>query len=257
MKRGRSEPTWNRRILQAWVRMVIKAVIIIGQAIEHRVLAHLKMPKPRGVMARQILEMAARMETDQLDRLVGQMGDILQERALHDATPPESEWSKVSSQTPRRSVSETPLTPPRPSSEIPQTPEYRQPSMWEVPPTVEVNKAPICRCGDRATIFISKTARNPDRLFWRCPRGRGKQCSFFQWLEDQSFRDVQPQSMEYIRKRMQEECPHRITTRAGSNAFFDQTTAGNYFARRGRADHQRLQHRQRHLPHQPTAHHRQ
>lgn len=146
--------------------------------------------------------------------------------SIHDATPPESEWSKVSSQTPRRSVSETPLTPPRPSSEIPQTPEYRQPSMWEVPPTVEVNKAPICRCGDRATIFISKTARNPDRLFWRCPRGRGKQCSFFQWLEDQSFqiRDVQPQSMEYIRKRMQEECPHRITTRAGPNAFFDQTT---------------------------------
>lgn len=83
MKRGRSEPTWNRRILQAWVRMVIKAVIIIGQAIEHRVLAHLKMPKPRGVMARQILEMAAWMETDQLDRLVGQMGELLQERALY------------------------------------------------------------------------------------------------------------------------------------------------------------------------------
>ena len=111
LKRGRSEAATSRRVLQGWVRMVIKAMMIIGQAIEHRLFGYLKMPKPRGVLARQILEMATWMETDQLDRLVGQMGELLQERALQAAAvTTDSEWSQVTVPSPSRPPSEIPCT---------------------------------------------------------------------------------------------------------------------------------------------------
>ncbi|RYR74159.1 hypothetical protein Ahy_A02g008789 [Arachis hypogaea] len=46
--------------------------------------------------------------------------------------------------------------------------------------------APICYCGSHAILFMSGTVKNPDRLFFRCPKFKtGKwHCNFFAWLDD-------------------------------------------------------------------------
>lgn len=50
-KRGRSENDVNRFVLQVWARLTLKAFMIIGRSLQHRVQHHLKIPGPRGVLA--------------------------------------------------------------------------------------------------------------------------------------------------------------------------------------------------------------
>ena len=58
-ERGRSENDVNRD-LQAWARL---------RSLQHRVQHHLKIPGPRGVLARQLIEMSEILEHTQLERV--------------------------------------------------------------------------------------------------------------------------------------------------------------------------------------------
>ena len=236
-KRGRSEPheETNSSTLQAWVRMTLKAMMIISRCIQHRIQHHLRVPGPRGVLARQILEMGELLETLELDRVVTQLAQDLSQRSLREVgsrSPTPSDWSRVNS------TNNFPLTPasrpaPRPMcstprrnlpEDVPPTPERQKASMWDIPADLNLShEIPNCRCSTPipATLWVSKTEKNPDRLFWKCSRGRSDQCSFFQWLEHQPLRpDLQVDgNLEYYIKRKQELCSHSRTTRAGTNAF--------------------------------------
>ena len=100
-KRGRSENV-NQYVLQAWVRMTLKALMIIGRALSHRVHHHLKIPGPRGVLARQMIEMGDLLENSQLERVVTELSQVLHDRSLQGAVSRSStptEWSKVTSTT--------------------------------------------------------------------------------------------------------------------------------------------------------------
>ncbi|MED6107310.1 hypothetical protein PIB30_012704 [Stylosanthes scabra] len=46
--------------------------------------------------------------------------------------------------------------------------------------------APKCHCGVYAILYLSKTAKNPDRLFFECPffkKAEIRHCKFFRWLD--------------------------------------------------------------------------
>ncbi|MED6200782.1 hypothetical protein PIB30_088628 [Stylosanthes scabra] len=46
--------------------------------------------------------------------------------------------------------------------------------------------APKCHCGVYAILYLSKTANNPNRLFFGCPffkKARVAHCKFFLWLD--------------------------------------------------------------------------
>ncbi|MED6180205.1 hypothetical protein PIB30_008063 [Stylosanthes scabra] len=45
--------------------------------------------------------------------------------------------------------------------------------------------APKCRCGVYAILYLSRTEKNPNRLFFGCPffRGGFPLCKFFEWLD--------------------------------------------------------------------------
>ena len=79
----------------------------------------------------------------------------------------------------------------------------------------------MCHCQQPALLWISKTERNPDRLFWKCGQARSHQCSFFQWLISQPLRQdlMGSSNMEYFTKKKQELCPHKRTTKEGSNGI--------------------------------------
>ncbi|QHO56727.1 uncharacterized protein DS421_3g76170 [Arachis hypogaea] len=47
--------------------------------------------------------------------------------------------------------------------------------------------APTCKCGGYAILYKSRTATNPNRLFFGCPFFKLKKfshCKFFLWLDD-------------------------------------------------------------------------
>ena len=64
--------------------MTLRAMMIISHAVQHRVQHHLRIPGPRGVLARQIVEMGELLETVQLDKVVNQLSRALQERSLQE-----------------------------------------------------------------------------------------------------------------------------------------------------------------------------
>ncbi|KAA8536248.1 hypothetical protein F0562_028726 [Nyssa sinensis] len=43
-----------------------------------------------------------------------------------------------------------------------------------------------CSCGLTVKLRISRTAKNPYRLFYNCPKGFDDQCEFFQWCDEPS-----------------------------------------------------------------------
>ncbi|MED6155413.1 hypothetical protein PIB30_004841 [Stylosanthes scabra] len=46
--------------------------------------------------------------------------------------------------------------------------------------------APKCHCGVYAIPYLSKTAKNPYRLFFRCPffkKAEIRHCKYFRWLD--------------------------------------------------------------------------
>ena len=79
-KRVRSDAETNSHALQAWVRLILRAMMIMCHADQHRVQHHLCIPGSRGVLARQIVEMGELLKTMQLDRVVNQLSRALQER---------------------------------------------------------------------------------------------------------------------------------------------------------------------------------
>ncbi|KAK4280056.1 hypothetical protein QN277_011731 [Acacia crassicarpa] len=46
--------------------------------------------------------------------------------------------------------------------------------------------APRCKCGRASVVYTSKTLRNPNRAFFRCPNFKEKlsYCDFFKWVDD-------------------------------------------------------------------------
>ncbi|XP_061369958.1 uncharacterized protein At4g04775-like [Gastrolobium bilobum] len=46
--------------------------------------------------------------------------------------------------------------------------------------------APLCKCGRHSVVYTSKTIRNPNRAFLRCPNFKEKKphCNFFTWVDD-------------------------------------------------------------------------
>eukprot|EP00434_Breviolum_minutum_P025504 symbB.v1.2.022535.t1/scaffold2006.1/size92704/3 len=223
------------RVLQAWARMVLRSLWIIARAIGHRVTMYLNMVGPQGVLARQMIESAELLDAKQLDVVVARLGQRLQEQSVQESkqrtpSPTPSSWSKVTSQVTYQPSVPPPQTPKsKTPTSMPATPDYHMASMWDVPVGINLQKdSPKCYCRKNAQLFVSKTEKNPNRLFWRCPNSRPRQCSFFRWLAQETLRpellppDTPASTVEWLMKRQQEVCQHTLTTRAGSNAFYRQ-----------------------------------
>ena len=124
-------------------------------------------------------------------------------RLSSSRSPTPSGWSRVTERDPPR----TPTRPTRAETstyaQIPATPESHQASMWDIPKDFDVNKeTPLCSCNRPCILWVSKTEKNPDRLFWRCSLPRTQQCAFFRWLTYQPLRPPVPDSTEeYMRRR--------------------------------------------------------
>ncbi|KAJ1421162.1 Zinc finger, GRF-type [Sesbania bispinosa] len=42
----------------------------------------------------------------------------------------------------------------------------------------------LCSCGEEVTLLKSKSAKNPGRMFWRCPNwNKQMTCNFFRWAD--------------------------------------------------------------------------
>lgn len=193
---------------------------------------------PQGVLARQMIESGELLDAQQLDVVVTRLGQRLQEQSVRESkeptsSPTPSSWSRVTStQAPaQQAVPPMPRTPKtNPPSSMPATPDRYLASMWEVPAGINLQKdSPQCYCHKNALLFVSKTEKNPNRLFWKCPNPRNRQCSFFRWLAQETIRpDLLPvgtpeSTVEWMLKRQQEVCQHIRTTRSGSNAFYRRT----------------------------------
>ena len=64
--------------------------------------------------------------------------------------------------------------------QMPPAPDRRVASMWEIPQNLDLSQdAPNCHCGKEATLWISKTEHNPDRLFWKCSQNKQKNAASF------------------------------------------------------------------------------
>ncbi|CAK9053528.1 unnamed protein product, partial [Durusdinium trenchii] len=100
---------------------------------------------------------------------------------------------------------------------------------------------PPLRCDHQETtkLFVCrKQGPNYKRLFWRCPRPRGNQCSTFVWRETQPYldpiyqNDLEPEDyaptissqesktpVENIIQELQRQCPHTKTDKRGTNPY--------------------------------------
>ena len=164
VKRGRTEID-TRPILQSWMRFVLKTIMIMNKAICHKVHMNLKMPGPRGVMNRQIQEMAELLDNRQLEKALVHLTEELSNReALNrlstSRSPTPSGWSRVTE-------TEIPRTPPRTTrtassayAQIPVTPESRQANMWDIPKDLDVNKStPKCACNLPCLLWVPRRRR--------------------------------------------------------------------------------------------------
>ena len=196
-KRSRVEES-NPGVLRAWWRMTMKFMMLVGHTMQHRVLQHLQVPGPRGMMYRQIIQGAELLTIEELDRLVGALGSRLEERSLR-AVAPETKtrgpspgqsstgsWAKVStaSENAEPSMTRSVLA-----------------TMWELPQDLDYNReAPECDCGEKCRIHVSKTSQNWDRLFWRCPKSRRSSArSSCSWIASQPGRPARARAVPTAR----------------------------------------------------------
>ena len=57
------------------------------------------------------------------------------------------------------------------------------------PPKRKATKAPNCECGKRALLLTTrKEGRNKGRSFYKCEKGKGKGCDFFEWQDEVGFK---------------------------------------------------------------------
>eukprot|EP00435_Cladocopium_sp_Y103_P039146 s2194_g10.t1 len=104
-----------------------------------------------------------------------------------------------------------------------------------------IGPRPMCNCRPHlpTQVHVSHTPKNPDRMFFRCPKEQGTQCRFFQWCPTQPLQDVtswkhrqQPgeepkNDAEVLISLVQESCPHPKTHGRGSNQHVKKTTCCN------------------------------
>lgn len=99
-----------------------------------------------------------------------------------------------------------------------------------------------CDHGEATKLFVCrKQGPNYKRLFWRCAKSRGSQCQTFLWCQVQPYLDqaFQPEVDELLDqvtttsnptarsqmsagnllKAAQQKCPHKRTTRTGTNPY--------------------------------------
>ena len=88
---------------------------------------------------------------------------------------------------------------------------------------------PECHCRLPAALHTSHTEKNPDKMFFRCPKEQGSQCKFFVWTESQPFLELnnwkfrqQPgedpkTDYDILTEIVQEKCKHQRTNRQGTN----------------------------------------
>ncbi|MED6180558.1 hypothetical protein PIB30_011321 [Stylosanthes scabra] len=62
--------------------------------------------------------------------------------------------------------------------------------------------APTCRCGVYVVLYLSKTANNPNRLFFGCPffKIRSKHCKYFLWLDEHAAKFGRPASATGVKE---------------------------------------------------------
>ena len=148
----------------------------------------------------------------------------IEEEEERASTTPTS-WSRVTP-TPKTpsaspSVTSTIITQGRTEEKIGDVPGLEQ----------TFGEIPTCYCGMVARLHLSlKEGRNFEKTFFRCPRPVGRQCRYFKWTTYQPYHDEanfkykqgQPLDWTYadvMRSVVQEQCPHRVTTRAGTNGY--------------------------------------
>ena len=94
---------------------------------------------------------------------------------------------------------------------------------------------PPCHCGHQARLHLSRTEKNIEKFFLRCPRDPGVQCNYFQWTTAQPFQDVTAwkykdqgegavPAAEALQDIVQNTCQHKNTTKQGSNGDVERVT---------------------------------
>ena len=94
---------------------------------------------------------------------------------------------------------------------------------------------PPCHCGHQARLHLSRTEKNFEKFFLRCPRDPGVQCNYFQWTTAQPFQDVTAwkykdqgagavPAAEALQDSVQNTCQHKNTTKQGSNGEVERVT---------------------------------
>ena len=159
VKRGRTEVD-SRPTLQAWLRLVLKTIMIMNKANCHKVHMNLKMPGPRGLMARQIQEMAEILDDKQLEKAMLALTEEwhnreAMKRLSTSRSPTPSGWSRVTETEPPRTPTRLTRMGTSPYAQIPATPESHQASMWDIPKDLDVNKeTPLCSCNQPCNCFF-------------------------------------------------------------------------------------------------------
>ena len=206
-------------MIRAWYRMVLRLFVMITQALRHQALSQIRIPGPRGMRSRQIIQSADLLEVEELDEIVNHLGEKLQERSLQEAR---GRYPSPMTEASQSTDTDTPTEWSKVTAAIPTGPEA---NMWQIPQGLDLRSAPQCHCQLKTKLYTSMTQKNYQRLFWRCPRGRDQQCRFFQWLDlpknlknpPVDFRD--DPTLEELRLLFQSQCPHKKTTKQGSNGF--------------------------------------
>ncbi|KAH7860421.1 hypothetical protein Vadar_013201 [Vaccinium darrowii] len=62
--------------------------------------------------------------------------------------------------------------------------DYPMSSPEDSPMSSPENSGVLCFCWRPAKVRLSMTSKNPNRLFYHCPKRRNKQCGFFQWFDE-------------------------------------------------------------------------
>ena len=216
---NRTEAEESISMIRAWYRMVLRLFVMITQALRHQALSQIRIPGPRGMRSRQIIQSADLLEVEELDEIVNHLGEKLQERSLQEAR---ARYPSPMTEASQSTDTDTPTEWSKVTAAIPTGPEA---NMWQIPQGLDLRSAPQCHCQLKTKLYTSMTQKNHQRLFWRCPRGRDQQCRFFQWLDlpknlknpPVDFRD--DPTLEELRLLFQSQCPHKKTTKQGSNGF--------------------------------------
>ena len=141
-------------MIRAWYRMVLRLFVMITQALRHQALSQIRIPGPRGMRSRQIIQSADLLEVEELDEIVNHLGEKLQERSLQEAR---GRYPSPMTEASQSTDTDTPTEWSKVTAAIPTGPEA---NMWQIPQGLDLRSAPQCHCQLKTKLYTSMTQKN-------------------------------------------------------------------------------------------------